>query len=434
MSPTNTPTFSFEVLIGQCTSLRALAVGAFLFASACSDQNEPRAPGSEPESSPVDLNARVTADDPISLVRVVPGFGGFYLDEGRPVVYLKNAAERGNVERALAPFFRGEGLAASQLRILPAKYDWAQLERWFTQASTVVLAGVGGIFVDADEASNRVVIGVERGATVRIRGLVARLGIPEEAIRIEETEPFHFAATLTSRVRPVVGGLQVSFLRNGTNVACTLGFNAIRNGQSSFIVNTHCSTTRGHVDGTLYYQPSKAIAPTPIGTEVSDPPYFENTNGCPLFYRCRFSDAARIRYASGIGFSLGRIARTAGPNISSDPTTNPKTITGSFSITAEGNASVGQTVNKIGRRTGWTQGKVTNACVNIRVTGLNIIYFCQNLVGASSWGGDSGSPVFKGSSNVTLVGLLWGGNSAGTNFVYSPMTNIERELGSLTTF
>ena len=48
--------------------------------------------------------------------------------------------------------------------------------------------------------------------------------------------------------------------------------------------------------------------------------------------------------------------------------------------------------------------------------------------------GDSGAPVFKGSSSVTLAGLLWGGNQAGTQFIYSPMANVERELGALTTF
>jgi hypothetical protein len=50
-------------------------------------------------------------------------------------------------------------------------------------------------------------------------------------------------------------------------------------------------------------------------------------------------------------------------------------------------------------------------------------------------GGDSGSPVFRIDSgdNVTLLGNLWGGNSYGTLFVYSPLSGIEGELGALTT-
>ena len=95
----------------QRAALRALAAGALLLASACSDQNEPSTPSSQQELPPVPLNSQVTADDALSLARTVPGFGGFYLDRGTPVAYLKNAAERGNLQRALAPFLRAEGLA-----------------------------------------------------------------------------------------------------------------------------------------------------------------------------------------------------------------------------------------------------------------------------------------------------------------------------------
>jgi hypothetical protein len=91
-------------------------------------------------------------------------------------------------------------------------------------------------------------------------------------------------------------------------------------------------------------------------------------------------------------------------------------------------------VNKVGRTTGWTQGKVTNKCVNVSVSGTKIVQLCQTLVSAHLGAGDSGSPVFKGTSSITLTGILWGGNSSGTQFVFSPISNIEKELGALTTF
>jgi hypothetical protein len=411
--------------MNQPRHLQAFLAGVLLLAAACSDQNEPAGPTPPPESPSFQPTIQGTTDDPISLARGIPGFGGFYIDDrGSPIVYLKNAAERGNAARALAPFLRAHGLAASQLRVLPARYEWAQLERWFALASTEVLAVAGGVFVDADEASNKVRIGVERGAAARIRGIAARLGIPEAAVEVQETEPIRFAATLRSKVRPVVGGLQINF----PGFLCTLGFNATRSGQRSFITNSHCTTTQGGTEGTPYWQPTQTLAPTRIGTEVSDPVYFRNTNGCPGGRRCRFSDASRAAYASGITFTLGRIAKTTGPNNSS------VTISGSFSVTAEGSASAGQTVNKVGRTTGWTQGRVTNTCVNVLVSGTNFVQLCQNLVSARVGAGDSGSPVFKGSTNVTLAGILWGGSSSGTQFVYSPISNIEKELGALTTF
>jgi len=34
---------------------------------------------------------------------------------------------------------------------------------------------------------------------------------------------------------------------------------------------------------------------------------------------------------------------------------------------------------------------------------------------------------------VKLAGVLWGGNGAGTQFVYSPFGNVVSELGPLTT-
>jgi hypothetical protein len=169
-----------------------------------------------------------------------------------------------------------------------------------------------------------------------------------------------------------------------------------------------------------------------IGTEVSDPAYSQNKTGCPIGFRCRFSDASRAAYTSTTTSSLGKIAKTTGPNNGS------VTINGNFSITAEGTASVGQVAGKVGRTSGWTTGKVTNRCVNVGVQGTDIVQLCQNIVNARVRAGDSGGPVFKGSSNVTLVGILWGGNlnanGVGTLYVYSPISNIERELGALTTF
>ena len=85
----------------------------------------------------------------------------------------------------------------------------------------------------------------------------------------------------------------------------------------------------------------------------------------------------------------------------------------------------------------WTFGTITNSCVAVNVSGSTITQLCQNIVNAGVGGGDSGSPVFNWSgtgSNVTLAGILWGGSSDGTTFVFSPMSGIERELGALTTF
>jgi hypothetical protein len=175
-----------------------------------------------------------------------------------------------------------------------------------------------------------------------------------------------------------------------------------------------------------------------IGIEITDPAYVRSIAGCPRGKVCRRSDASFSDGDGSFVSGLGRIARTTGPNNGS------LAIAGEFTITAEaaGHGTIGQTANKVGRTTGWTQSEITRTCVNTGVSGSNIVLICQDFVesvGAQIVaGGDSGSPVFKitdtpNANDVTLLGSLWGGNSSGTLFVYSPFDNIKAELGTLTT-
>jgi len=88
---------------------------------------------------------------------------------------------------------------------------------------------------------------------------------------------------------------------------------------------------------------------------------------------------------------------------------------------------VGGSVTKVGRTTGTSTGNVTNTCVHTGVQGSRVVQLCQTFVSAAVGGGDSGSSVRSGSA---LVGILWGGNSAGTQFVFSPLASIKQELGA----
>jgi hypothetical protein len=293
------------------------------------------------------------------------------------------------------------------------------------------LAGV--VFTDADEASGRLVVGVmDREIDGLVRAQLARLGV-SDTVDLVETEPIERVATLRDKVRPVSGGLQIRY----SQYVCSLGFNAWRDGVAGYVTAAHCSTNQGAVDGTKHYQPLNQVADEYIGTEVSDPAFFRNVNGCPRGKRCRYSDSNFSEGASGVLFSFGRLARTTGPNNGSlaiDP------ANGEFVISAEGPAARGQTANKIGRSTGWTQGAVLRTCVNTSVSGTNVVLLCQDFVENKNAtivaGGDSGAPVFSvnGNGTVTLLGNLWGGNSSGSQFVYSPIANVEYELGALSTF
>jgi len=413
------------------TLRRSVALAAVVLAGACTDNSGPMEPAgpSAPSIQPLSSGTQQgQSDDPNVLARSVAGFGGFFFDAaGTPTVYLTDPRSRGLVERALGPFIQARGLSSSQLQVRRGEFDYPTLERWFADLTPSALAVPGAVFADLDEASNRLRIGVEHAAALNgVRAVLAARGVPATAVIVEETEPIRYAATLRNRVRPVLGGLQINF----TQFICTLGFNAIRGGVNSFVTASHCSEKQGGVQSTKYYQPLSTTANSFIGTEVSDPAYLSGGAGCPSGRRCRFSDASRAAYASGVSFTRGRIEKTTGANNGS------VTIAGSFSITAEGSGAVGSTANKVGRTTGWSRGTISNTCVTVNVANTNFTLLCQNLVNAKVGAGDSGSPVFLGSGTgpVTLAGILWGSNASGTLFVFSPMSGIEKELGSLTTF
>ena len=406
----------------QSTAVRLLATATLGAVAACSDGT--RSTG--PEPTPVLQSAQ--APDLGTLARTVPGFGGLFIDKGVPTIYMTDVTKRGAAERALGAFAQSRGFAAGDIRVLQGRYVYGDLDRWTQAVSYEVFEQGGVVFVDLDEAANRVLVGVERGASqANIRSLAARLGVPAGALVVRETDPIVYTATLQDQVRPVVAGLQIHF----GNFLCSIGFNAVSGGQNSFVTASHCTNKQGGVEGTQYFQSLSSQANSFIGTEVADPAYQRNlAPGCPKGKLCRFSDASRAAYAAGVSFTLGGIAQTSGPNNGS------LTITGSFTVTSEGNAIVGDVANKVGRTTGWTQGVVTNTCVNTGVSGTRIVQLCQTFVSAGVGGGDSGSDVFglTGGGSVRLLGILWGGNGAGTQFVYSPIANVEQELGPLTTF
>ncbi len=405
----------------------SLVAGTVLF-HACSDPTQPTS-----------SSAHETGFDPVALAGGIQGFGGFFFDhEGAPTVYLLDVSARVEVQQTLGPWLGSQGVDPAALGVRRADYDWASLERWQGRATGTALAMRGVLWVDADESRNRVTIGVERGMpAAQVRSAVARLGVPPAAVVVEEAEPVRLLATLQDRVRPVVGALQINFDPDPGapgSFVCTVGFNATRSGQRSFITNSHCTNSQGGNESTPYWQPTQGTAPTRVATEVADPAYTTGGTGCPPGRRCRRSDAARARYASGTASTLGRIARPSGADNGS------LRIAGTFTITAEGSAVFGQQVHKIGRTTGWTRGSVRGTCVNTNVDGTNITQLCQTWVSAGAGPGDSGSPVFRRQgtgSNVTLLGILWGGTilpDGSSLYIYSPISNIEAELGALRTF
>jgi len=374
-----------------------------------------------------DLMARVADRD--------PAFGGVFLDAatGELTAYSWNDTALGRAEAVDAVrAVLGDRLAAGPIRVIHGNYGFSELKQWSDRLISV-LAMPGVVLTDIDDARNRLMVGVENAAAVwQVRDRLGALGIPGEAVDVVERPSFRLQANnLRSKVRPLVGGIQFGFSEEGSQFVCTNGFNAVRGGVAGEVINSHCSGVQGGVQGTVESQPA---SPYRIGVETVDPNYFTGS-GCPAGKVCRRSDSAFVRRDSAVTATLGRLARPALGAVAWN-------LVDTFRIVKEADPLVGQAVTKVGRTSGRTAGKVTAVCTNISVSGSNIVQLCQAIATLGSLGGDSGSPVFlilnkPATNDVSLSGILWGGDGAGTS-AFSPMSGVQRstapaELGPVTT-
>jgi hypothetical protein len=370
----------------------------------------------------------------------IPGFGGFFYDEGGVLNVVMAPAAQSRTPRELSSVLRDHFSALripasdlSAMRVQAGDYDFIQLDAMH-RAVVPVLGMDGVVFTDADEVRNRIVVGVENAsAAAAVEAAVAMSGVPTDAVVVVESAPIIPEQTLRQYHRPVAGGLQINF----PGSLCTHGFNVRapnRPNVQGFVTNSHCSSSRGNMVRTPYWQPTGSpdtLHANFIGREAHDLP--GTTGGdCPAGRQCRWSDALGAQYADGADNAFGAIYRTlfAGTGLNPgsldvDPQ-NPR-----WQITDEIQFPVvGQVLHKTGRTNGWTTGPVNFTCQNVNVGGGgNWTLWCQDRVTNWSGGGDSGSPYFVRdgeTNNVALIGIHWGSDGAG-NTVMSAMANIRYE-------
>ena len=436
-----------------------LLIASVFLVLACRREDAPQEASSAP--------ANVTLDDNlIKVARLVPGFGGMYLDDqGKLIIYMVEdvrALEPGAVEartaqlrKALVDVYGAELLSEGRARradrpeeliaappptiqIVKGNYDVLQLVEWRAKVDNV-LSISDVVFTDLDERTNRLKVGIGPGATrEKVEATIRDSGIPSEAIVIEVTQPIYPNSTLRDKVRPMPGGVQVEA---DTGVfafkICTMGFNAIRAGVAGFVTNSHCTKTRGGSEGTDFHQPDDPLfSGNHVGDEIADPAYF--TGGvCPSGRRCRFSDSAFIDYTIARGSHIARVAGWNNGSLTITSNIPRLLIVGELSDWVDGSD-----LDKIGRTTGWTFGLVNGTCQNTNVTDTDVTLLCQHRVNRlasqtqkMSDNGDSGSPVFRWQvTTVLLSGINWGSPKDGSAFIFSPIDQVEQELGALTTF
>lgn len=383
------------------------------------------------------------------MAREAPGFAGmFYDDDGRLNILAKPEVLASTKARQTLFSVVNNSLQASG-RSVPAQGNVTVIEatRDFLELAALsdrvfpLLAEPGVVFTDIDEARNRLRIGVlDMAAMARISTELQGMQIGEDAVNIELTRA---VVPLTTTIRefqdPIGGGLQISFMDQSFIYVCTLGFNVLlgapERAQPYFFTNSHCTDEMGVVTGTEYWMPLPPFFPGDnrfIGTEAFDPPFFSSP--CFVGWRCRWSDAALVRYAEDAPVDLGRIYGTTGVgtggafgSVEIDGTQRP------LSVVAEAPYPfLGEILDKIGATSGWTRGPVIGTCVNYAIVYPVDALLCQDEVSAGVFFGDSGSPVFQplGSSrNVKLYGIVWGANFGGLpSFILSAVDNLRYEF------
>ena len=222
---------------------------------ACRDATESTAPNQDPVPAAA---VQTQAPSLEELASQVPGFGGFYIDGGRPTVFLTDVTGRGAAVQALTPFMRSMGRDPSDLQVRRGDFNYRELTQWFNAASPVALDMDGTVMVDLDEAHNRVLVGVESAANIgAVRSALARAGLPDRALVVEVMRPIVRVASLQGAATPIWGGVQINF----PGYLCTLGFNVTAGGQDSFITNSHCTATQGGVQTPLITSHSSPAIP-----------------------------------------------------------------------------------------------------------------------------------------------------------------------------
>ena len=355
-------------------------------------------------------------------------------------IYLVDSLKAINARATVSSFIQGEGGWPRNIRIVKGRYDILQLREW--QPSVDILLSLPGVLsTDLDEANNRFRVTVlEPSAQNEVYRRLEADKFRLIAVVVELGKAAEPLATLSSPLQPLRGG---NIVTSGGGEGCSMGVTAIDNfDRIGFITASHCTGANigDGVNGTAFYQPT--LFSTLVGTEVTDPLLFSCMNGTRM---CRYSDAAFIQFNNPSAYSdLGRLHKTMYRSFSNGSTT----INSSdpfFTIIEETpfpiSSEIGDLVlNKMGRSSGWTNGRLKYTCANRLVSGTNIVLLCQDAAGSLIEEGDSGAPVFRkvGDRSADLYGIVWGSDQISEDpwfiFWFSSIWNIEYELFFLETF
>lgn len=398
--------------------LSSLTVSLFL--TACTDADEiagTRAARQKYSAPQVEIAASVGGrtergieDEILKIEARVPGLGGVFSENGRIVVYAPISSSRADVLHGLAlasPWLNVDALSRKKLstgddiEIRPSRYAFSQLVSWVENGGS--LFSIEGVsWIDADEQLNKVTISITeekyRSAVVR---LAESLGIKDDALNILVGPRERATTGLTGSWSPTGSGIQIA---NVNGQICSIGWNVHRGGsdpetsEEGFFTAGHCAPTQPGAGTTgAIYQPYSSR----IGFITQNPAWNVSDTACTnagVSY-CGRVDAMYVKYDDP-SISLNRVPYT-GTNPGTNNTPSGTSVAGWWTIISSSfyNPWVNDSVDKVGRTTGWTRGTLANTCAPTKVTAdspySDYMILCADKVqNASAGQGDSGGPVF----------------------------------------
>jgi hypothetical protein len=432
---------------------------ACLVTGACHDQITPVSPARSSLAAHTVIAAVQLAtpdrSDEVEFVRLATNASSsaaYYIDDaGVFTVWVRDSIDDGKAitaARALLPALRPTfGRPVSGPVIRRAQFTFAQLAAWRDALFANALNRIDGVtMLDLNEATNRVVVGLDQRFGQSLRGtvlqLLPKLGIDSNAVVFVTRKTAsangrmlknaRYGYSLTSAVDTMVGGLNYIYkwASNPANGGgCTIGTIVDYGGSPAMLSASHCSENSFVPNGDVAYQ-SYATDPRFAHETVDAAGYT-----CGL-RTCRGSDANIWPLDAGVKSLQGLIAKTtsststwgtAGSIIwnSSDP----------YFITIAYVASItsGAAIQKMGAATGYTTGFVTGTCVDIQVPHTRSIT-CMTETSTYVDLGDSGGPFFVLSGNgsyVYLAGITGAIDPGAMRSYYSPVTRIATDLGAM---
>lgn len=230
----------------------------------------------------------------------------------------------------------------------------------------------------------------------------------------------------------------------GSTNLCTNGFNVFAGTKAYALVNAHCVVGfpypfGGWVNNQRVSQPMDLGSTNWISRVTHNPPSSPTLPGCWSGHVCRYNDAA----ASAItvptsSYDFYGIVRTNNrivvPGVAGSIVVNSSAPR--INLVGVAYLNEGDTVEKIGFKTGWTAGPIISECEYIYLALDNGGRICSTVVEAGANSGDSGLPVFlwePAFNRARAVGILFatpfaGGAPASNEYAFSPENGIYKDF------